>query len=193
MKKDLYRNEGKENLNAKGFFKLKNVAVVVFIMTLAIMRFTNLGDKGLIPYSGDTGTLDMMFHYSYQYAYGMLNGLGDTGRSIYLRFFIIDIIFILSFAVVQAEIIKYLVRKAVLPFKWNRLSLLSYIRGMFDILENLFLAVTLIRFSTGSTAFIRIAGIMTTSKWVVFILSIATMTVLLLMAILRPKIFKKAE
>lgn len=193
MKKNLFGSEGNENLKKRGFSKIKIVAVVVFILALAIMRFTDLGDKGLKPYLGDTGTLDMMFHYSYQYAYDLLDGLGNAGRLIYLRFFVLDAIFILSFAVVLAEIIKFLVRKAALSFKWNRLSLLSYFRGLFDMLENIFLAATIICFPTGSTVLIRLAGIITTTKWVVLILSLATMAVLLIMIILKPILIKKLD
>ncbi len=146
------------------FFRI--IVFTICFAALFFMEFFKIGDAGFKEYSGGVGTPDMQFGYRPEWLFDNINTLGSEGRLFYLRFLLFDFIFIISFAFTQAEIIKIIMGKVLLSGKWRYAISLSYLRGIFDAVENILLLIILNSYPTHLNGIATIAGISTKLKFI---------------------------
>jgi len=138
-------NKVKENSRFNKIFIRRILVILVFILTLLVMRGN---ETMLFTYSEGVSKLDMRFRYNANDVYQLFEILGIAGRSLYIKFLCIDFIFITSFAVVQNYLLKWAMGKAMLNSRWRFLLHLSYFRALFDVMENISILILLTKFPT---------------------------------------------
>ncbi len=169
MKQQLIRT-----VNQKKVFVFRIIAFTICFAALFCMDFFKIGDAGFKVFSGGAGTPDMQFGYKPEWLFNVMETLGTEGRLFYLRFLLFDFIFIISFAFTQAEILKIIMGKILLAGKWRYVISLSYLRGVFDAVENILLLVILNNYPAHLNGIATVAGISTKLKfislalWIVF-------------------------
>lgn len=154
----------------------KIIVFLVFIMMLIIMRII---EPDFLSYSGGGKTLDMRLGYTSGAAYGLFDTLGSEGISCYKRLLHIDFIFIISFALLQAYLLKWIMGRLVQKTRWKYLVLLSYLRGVFDITENILILISMGAFPSKSNLLLSISSLSTMLKFIMLGLWIASIPMLL--------------
>lgn len=152
--------------NRKKVMVFRIIVFTICVAALFCMDFFKIGDAGFKVYSGGASTPDMQFGYKPEWLFGIINTLGSEGRLFYLRFLLFDFIFIISFAFTQAEIMKIIMGKVLLAGKWRYVTSLSYLRGIFDAVENILLLVILNNYPAHLNGIATIAGISTKLKFI---------------------------
>lgn len=140
--------------------------IAVFAFTLLIMNGTAWGEPGFRVYSNGAGILDMRLGYSANDVYQLFRILGVEGRDFYARFLFLDFIFIGSFALVQNYLLKRIMGNVVLKSGWRYLLSISYLRGLFDIIENILFLVLLFSFPLELTGVVVMASFSTLLKFI---------------------------
>jgi len=101
-----------------------------------IMTASSIGQPKLMGFGDGTGMLDMRMFYTVPEAKTMLTSLCAEGVGVYTLIECIDYGFILCLAYVMSQVFQFLTNKLGSPEKLRRLHWLSYSRGLFDVVEN---------------------------------------------------------
>lgn len=168
------------------------ITLGIFITTVAFMEAGPASSKELKVLSGGMGMLDMLFCYSQQQAYTMLDSIGEHGRFIYTALLGIDFIFAVAFMLFQSLIITLLMRRAGLLERFGILNMLPFLRSGLDILENVMLLTMIYNYPVRLRAAAILASVFTLSKWIVFYALIALLFILIT-SLIRKKLFTKKK
>jgi len=135
--------------------------------------------------SDDGNYLDMRFGYSSKDAYKVINDLGIMGRSSYLSFLGIDFGIIAFFSISMLLLIAILLKKLKMNDKWTFTYLLPLVRGVFDIFENIFIMLILLKYPKRLDTIAEIGGIMTRFKWIFMIITMALIIIFAAMLLIK--------
>lgn len=139
----------------------KVIVILTFILTLFIMsRF----DMRFQAY-GITDKLDMKFGYSSDDIYSLFKLLGLENKGIYIGYLCVDFIFIASFVLLQNYISK-LVMGVLSKRKWSILLYLPYLRGLFDVIENILFIVLFLSVPKEISWLVAISSFFTQVKFI---------------------------
>lgn len=139
------------------------IAILLFVVSLLIMRIYEPQFRAL---SSGAGTLDMRFHYNTAETYKLLDTLSVEGRLLYIRILLIDFVFIVSFALVQNFILKFIMGKILLKTGLRKLLAISYLRGLSDIIEDISLLILIKEFPSKIPGLITFSSFFTTLKFI---------------------------
>ena len=153
---------------------LKIIAVIVFVLTLYIMR---VYEKDFNVYSNGADALDMRFGYGVTECYQLLTGLGEAGRAIYIKILLDDFVFITSFLFLQDFIMKRVVGESGRKSRLRYLLSLSYLRAIFDYLENIITIALIIYLPNELDIPVRLLSFITQLKFVALGLWLAALLV----------------
>ncbi len=157
--------------------------VFLLIAILVLMERGPFGSGKLKALSGGLGMLDMMFGYSAELAYGMLERIGVLGRQLYTRLLGLDFLFAAVYMALQSLLLTALMKKANLGGRWQALNLLPFLRSALDVAENCLLLYVIAAFPARHGAAVSVASAVTVVKLalnygyiaIVFILGALTM------------------
>lgn len=145
---------------------------VLLTLSLLLMVVVNLINLPItVPrineLSNGAGILDAKLYYTSIEAYQVLDAQQPAGRQVYLKFFtMFDSIFPLIYSLALAVIITVIFRLAFPSASWfQKLSLVPFIVGMLDYLENAAIITMLIKYPV-HVDIASIAGYFTLGKWV---------------------------
>lgn len=154
------------------------ITLGIFIAVIAFMEAGPTSSRELKTLSGGTGMLDMLFGYSQQKAYSMLDSIGEHGRFVYTALLGIDFVFAVAFMFFQSLIITSLMRRVGLLERFGILNLLPFLRSGLDMLENFILLAMIFCYPVRLPAAAALASVFTVSKWVVYYALIALLFIL---------------
>lgn len=139
------------------------LVIMVFILTLLIMR----GNESVFSvYSKGADMLDMRFGYDSSETYRLFRVLGLEGRFMYIRLLCIDFVFIASFTLVQNYLLRWIMGKAMLNSRWHFFLSLSYLRSLFDVIENTLILILIISFPSEISKLVVVCSFATTLKFI---------------------------
>lgn len=175
--------------------KFKNKKLLIYriavftvcVFTLFGMDFFNIGEAGFKTYSGGAGLPEMQFGCDPDRLYHIIGRLGSEGRLFYLRSLLYDFIFIAGFALTQAELMKIFLGKGLINGKWRYAVSLSYLRGFFDIMENILIITILTHYPTGLYLLAELACLSTTLKFIILALWVMAALIAVVMNMLMKK------
>lgn len=157
----------RENRRFNKIIICRILVILVFILTLLIMRGN---ESEFLIYSEGADMLDMRFGYEAKDVYEMFQRLEMEGRFLYIRLLLIDFLFIVSFALIQNYLLKRIMGRCMLNTKWRFMLSLSYLRGLFDIIENILILVLLISFPSRFPRLVTVCSFVTSLKFVMLAL-----------------------
>lgn len=138
--------------------------LMLFILTLAVLEASPIGEMRLKALSGGQGMLDMQFGYTPAHAYTMLGTIGETGRRLYEQLLGLDYLFTVVYAALQTLLITALLRKAGVPERFTMLNLIPFARCLLDMVENTLLLYVLARFPAQHASLVAVCGGVTVVK-----------------------------
>jgi len=141
------------------------------------MYATNHGIRGMRKYDAGFRLLDMRFHYTATNVNETFTKLNVGGRVAYRNYWILDFFFIACFLVVQLTIINSI---AMSDTAINVLIVLSFLRAIFDIVENSILLYLIDKYPIQNNQLATICSWVTTSKFIALYLWIVGIAVMLL-------------
>lgn len=153
----------KENSKSNKVYIIRILVILILIFTLLIMR---KNEPIFLAYSKGVKMLDMQFGYNILDVKQLFETLGIGGRSFYIKSLGIDFIFIASFALVQNYILKWIMGKVMLNSGWKMLLSISYLRALFDVMENVIILFLLFKFPLMLTSLITVASYITMVKFI---------------------------
>lgn len=139
------------------------------ITTLFLMDATYLGQKGLKIYASDFQIFDMKFSYSSECVYSSLGLLPIEGIHHYMRFYIIDFMFIVCFLGVQYDLTNKIISKLKKLSKYKITFLFVFLRATFDVVENLSILSILINYPNKLNTLVTISSFSTSLKFICII------------------------
>ncbi|MDD5362540.1 MAG: hypothetical protein PHN88_10440 [Ignavibacteria bacterium] len=152
--------------------------LILLSMTLMLMFAVNIlklpvGVQKINETAQGVGILDMRIFYDSQTAYHLLDDIGYKGRHDYLNMLIFfDFIFPLIYSITLAVILNILLGKIFIGRSAIiRLSLLPFLAGLFDYLENASI-ITMILYYPKVVSVSFLAGYFTFGKWLFTIITI---------------------
>lgn len=133
----------------------------------------------------DPGYPDMSFWYTPDHLYDIAEAYGIEGRAAYVRMrYRFDIIWPLVYVGFLVTSLSWMSGKISAGSKLSRINLLPIFAGIFDLLENLFASIVLIRYPRITPVIDVVTPIMTMLKWSLiglsFLCLIGGLTVLLI-------------
>lgn len=131
------------------------------------------------------GHLDMRFGYSPDDAYKIIGSLGSAGRYSYLRFLGLDFGIIIFLIITLLLVIAFLLKKLGMYEKWALSYLLPLARGVFDILENIFIMIILLNYPERLNGIAEVGSIMTQLKWTSMIITMVFVIILTVRVLLK--------
>lgn len=131
------------------------------------------------------GHLDMRFGYSPDDAYKIMGGLGISGRHSYLSYLGLDFGIIVFLSITLLLVTAFLLKKLGMNEKWTLSYLLPLARGVFDILENIFIMMILLNYPKRLKGIAEVASIMTQLKWTSMIITMAFIIILAVRVLLK--------
>jgi hypothetical protein len=121
----------------------------------------------LVALSGGSGRLDLLFSYTPEKAYSMIESFGDEGRSIY-RLFIMtgDIIYPVVYTIFFSLLLTWLLERSFASdSKLQTLNIVPFGVLLFDWLENINIITMLTLYPTKSNMVAELASLCTSIKW----------------------------
>lgn len=91
-------------------------------------------------------TVDSEMFYSSETLYQFLSEQGVRGRSGYLSLHLVDYLFITQFYMLLTIIITLLVNKLALSVKYRRFAMIPFVAGLFDLLENISVDISILNY-----------------------------------------------
>lgn len=132
------------------------------------------------------GYLDMRFGYSPDDTYKIIGGLDTSGRRSYLSFLGLDFGIIVFLSITLLLVIALLLKKLGMDEKWALSYLLPLARGVFDILENIFIMIILLNYPERLNGIAEVGSIMTQLKWISMIITMVFIIFLAVRVLLKP-------
>ncbi|WP_297427253.1 hypothetical protein [Clostridium sp.] len=165
----------------------KYILIFMFIMlAVGYMSMNNVtGTARLKEISNGTGTLDMKYYYNSKDAYSTLNLLGGTGRKFYANWLAMDFFVSLSTMILHSILISFFLKKLDKFKKYGKVNLLPFIRGALDYIENFIIIIMLFNYPEEYTVAASVAGLVTSLKWILFVICIIIILILVLMTVIK--------
>lgn len=138
--------------------------LALFILILAVLEASPIGEMRLKALSGGQGMLDMQFGYTAPHAYAMLGAIGEGGRRLYEQLLGLDYLFTVVYAALQTLLITALLRKAGVTGRLSMLNLIPFARCLLDIVENTLLMYVLARFPVQHASLVAVCSGVTMVK-----------------------------
>lgn len=160
---------------------------ILFVTSIILMNFSPYGVPGLEKYGQSAKYLDMVFHYTPDFVYSMLDDIGYMGILAHIRVNFIDFLFMFSFFTIQIILTKGILKKVNAGNKLNRVLIPVYLQVASDILENILLIAVLINYPNEMNTTITVASYITIFKWIALI----SWVVALAMIVIKYRIKKK--
>lgn len=166
-----------------------------FAVLLIIINGKPFGVAEMKEYTNGVGILDLEKYYFPQYAYEILEAQGEIGRNFYKNLLIrLDFLLPLSYSLCWMSILIMLFRKWLpIESKWQKLSLLPILAGLFDYIENIFILKMLIDYPARHFKLAAIANIMTVLKELFTALSLIMILIALIGLIYKKVSSKKMK
>lgn len=142
---------------------IQTVGIIGFFLCLAIMYVTPYGIRGIQVYDPTFQLPDMKFHYSAEQITHTLEQIGNEGRTIYQKYFLLDSVFLLCFLIVMATITFLLFTGSTTR---KLLLAVCILRAIFDVLENSFMIIIVKSYPAINKTMIMICSYFTTIKFV---------------------------
>ncbi|MDP1932928.1 MAG: hypothetical protein Q8L60_15865 [Gammaproteobacteria bacterium] len=147
---------------------------LTFALTFAIIALMQsslpMTNTALLAVSGEN-ILDITFYYDSGEALRRAEAYGPEGRSIYLRFLLLDFLFIPAYSLAAAFLISALARKAD-GISDSRANLLPLLMGLGDFIENNCTLMLLTSYPDSSTV---IASIGSSATMLKYLFGVATL------------------
>ena len=148
--------------------------VIGFFIALYLVESDTFGSAAVAVHNGGYGTFDMK-SYDEKIVAQVLAQADAECREAYYRYYGMDFVFILFFGLLQYMLSGAVYRNTKAVLKWIAVGV-PIARGIFDMVENLLLLITISRYPDINSGMIRAASVSTQCKlwciriWVVFIL-----------------------
>jgi len=151
------------------------MSALAFVLAVATpLMLSPLGALALNPFGGERiMVMDGLLWYSADYIYSVFEQLGPDGRMVYLIFHIFDYVFAFSYALLMMTLIKPLAKA-----KWQWL-VFPILPAIFDVIENTLIQVMSAQFPNINQALAQTTSVITSLKWLSFLLFIVAFVVLL--------------
>lgn len=156
---------------------IKIFIVIGFCIFLYLVGSEFCGSKNVANYNQGYGTFDMK-EYDYQKVTEILGQYEEGGIEATFRYYCIDFTFILFFGATQLIIINAVLGEKILKEKkWLKRLLIAtaVARGLFDIIENILLMITIAEIYNVNKTVVTIASICSKNKmisiiiWLIFL------------------------
>ena len=146
---------------------LAEALMMGYIMPVAGGIMALAANKSVMP-------LDLMFFYTPQETYAMMDKYGEAGRSIYLKILLTaDIIYPTIYSLFFSLLISWLFQRAFNAESsmqtWNMMPAGAW---LFDILENIDIVSMLLMYPSKSESMAWLAMLFGSLKWVFFLISL---------------------
>lgn len=117
--------------------------------------------------SGGSGPIDLLFSYTPEKAYSMIESFGDEGRSIYRLFAMTgDIIYPVVYSIFFSLLLTWLLERSFAPdSKLQILNIVPFGALLFDWLENINIVTMLSLYPSKPAIVAELASFCTTIKW----------------------------
>lgn len=146
------------------------VAAFFWLFNFSSVSFSN---PSLIKVSESAGLLDTLSYYDAEQAYALLYRYGTEGRKLYLKFLVVDFMFIPVYAVGFSLLFTKLIRARYGESgAWLWLNLLPIAIGLFDCLENFCILNMLHIYPVSNRALGTLSGLATLGKTILSIFSL---------------------
>ena len=160
---DNYNNySNDESVNENSMTRILPV-VIAFVISLYLVEFSSIGSPAVRQYNNGYGTFDMKM-YGVERVREVLSQMKPAGFEAYKNYYVVDYFFILTFATLQILLLN-------LAYSWNVKRKYAYfiwsipiLRGMFDVVENTLLLITLNEYPKINETMIRISSLATKTK-----------------------------
>ncbi len=162
----------------------RRTLLISFLLTFIIIALMQsslpMTNTALLAVSGEN-ILDITFYYDSQEALRRVEAYGQDGRSIYLRFLILDFMFIPAYTLAAAFLISAMTSK-VGGIAQSRANLLPMLIGLGDFIEN---SCTLILLTSYPDSPSVIASIGSSATMLKYLFGVATLGAVLYFAVRR--------
>jgi hypothetical protein len=117
--------------------------------------------------SGGAGFIDLLFSYTPEKAYSMIESYGDESRALYRTFAMTgDVIYPVVYSILFSLIITWLFQRSFASnSKLQVLNVIPFGALLFDWLENIFIVTMLLLYPSTPTIVAKLASVCTTIKW----------------------------
>jgi len=155
--------------------KYPRISALIFMLAVATpLMLSPLGALALSPIGAERlMVMDGLFCYSAEYVSYIFERLGPDGRLLYLIFHMFDCLFALSYALLMRTLIKPLAKA-----RWQWL-VLPVLPAAFDVIENILIQVMSAQFPAISPMLAQTTSVVTSLKWLGFLVFVAAFVVLL--------------
>jgi hypothetical protein len=145
---------------------------ILFIAWTLLMMNKPYGSAQIRKYSGGLGPVDGMFNYTPEQVYLLFDSLGEMGRAAYLRFIMIDLVYIAIYVAFMAVGIHLFSRKVTRSdSRVSNLWLLPVLTGVADLGEEISLLIMLGNYPERMIRLAEVMNYVTMTKLVLFVVS----------------------
>jgi hypothetical protein len=151
----------------KKYAKGRFILVFLALMLLFGMVIVPTIQGKLEASSGGAGPIDLLFSYTPEKAYSMIESFGDEGRALYRTFAMTgDVIYPVVYSIFFSLLITWLFQRSFASnSKLQMLNVIPLGAWLFDWLENINIVMMLSLYPSTPTTVAKLASICTTIKW----------------------------
>ena len=160
---------------AKGWIVLIYFALELYFNAIALPKAgVKLGAS-----SGGTGPIDLLFFYTPEKVYSMIDAYGEAGRALYRTIELTtDIVYPIVYTLFFSLAITWLFQRGLdKDHKFQRLNIVPFGAWLFDLLENLSIVIMLSSYPSQPGILAWIATVFTMIKWLFAGASIALLII----------------
>lgn len=156
--------------------------IIFLVFYFVIFPNLNIGGQAL---------LDAQFSYSPEKAYEIIQAYPPQGRKVYaIVALTLDVIAPIIYSLFLGVILTGLLRSLGLSETiWYCFRFFPFIVGFADILENINISILLLQYPQKIEIIARLASLLTSTKWILFGVNVASIFILLFIAV--PRWFQK--
>jgi hypothetical protein len=147
----------------------RNLVIMVILFFLTTSVIFPLISSLIEDPAGELESIDTKLYYSPAEFYETIAPYGDQGRRVYaLSHLTADVLFPLVYAFLFGWLIAYIFPRAFSVDSWvQRLNLAPFLLLIFDLIENISVVILLLVYPTQLQGLARLAGLITSLKWVI--------------------------
>lgn len=166
---------------AKGWLILLLLALEILFNAVILPRTQAQMEAG----SGGVGPIDLQFFYTPEKAYSMVAAYGDAGRAAYRTFELTgDILYPIIYTLLFSLLITWLFQRGFnADSQMQRLNVVPFGAGLFDLLENAGIVIMLSVYPSTPAIVAWLTTIFTMLKWGFAVASFALILIGLVMAL----------
>lgn len=142
------------------------LAFLALMLLFGMFIVPTIGSK-LEASSGGSGPIDLLFSYTPEKAYSMIESYGDEGRALYRTFAMTgDVIYPVVYSILFSLIITWLFQRSfAASSKLQMLNVVPLGAWLFDWLENINIVTMLSLYPSKPAIVAQLASLCTTIKW----------------------------